>query len=171
MLKIALITAALALLATLAWAHWPAAGLPPGTKIDRILVEKDARRLTVFSRGAPVKTYRVSLGTVPVGPKQREGDRKTPEGVYQVELHKPDSSYHRALKVSYPAPDDIARARLQGVSAGSDIMIHGLPNGLGLIGRAHRLSDWTAGCVALTNPEIEEIYAATPDGATIEIRP
>jgi murein L,D-transpeptidase YafK len=165
---VTLIAAAVA--SALAWANWPAAPLPPGSTADRILVEKAARTLTLFHGDRVLKKYSVSLGRVPVGPKQREGDKKTPEGVYHIQLHKFDSSYHRALQVSYPAAEDVARAKLQGVSAGLEIMVHGAPNGWGLIGRAHRAADWTAGCIAVTNPEIEEIYAAVPDGTVIEIR-
>ncbi len=161
---------AVTVLAALVWANWPADILPAGTKADRVLVEKDAHMLTLFNGTAVLKKYAVSLGRVPIGPKQREGDKKTPEGIYHILLHKPDSSYHRALQVSYPELEDVARARSQGVNPGSEIMVHGLPNGWGLIGRAHLLSDWTAGCIAVTNPEIEEIYTAVADGTVIEIR-
>lgn len=162
----------LALVAGLAaWAHWPIEALPPGTTADRILVEKAARRLTLFHGETALRTYPVSLGLVPVGPKEREGDKKTPEGAFRITEHKADSSYHLALRVSYPEPADVARAKQAGYSAGSDIMVHGLPNGLGLFGRTHRLRDWTAGCVALTNPEIEEIFRVVTRDARIEIRP
>lgn len=96
---------------------------------------------------------------------------KTPEGVYKIDSRKADSDYHRALHISYPSAEDVARAAERGVSAGSDIEIHGLPNGRGAIGAAHRLSDWTAGCIALTDDEIEELWRVTPDGTVIEIRP
>ena len=165
------VLSAVALLALAAWAHWPLEPLPAGTKVDRIVVEKAARRLTLYSGGAPVRSYRVSLGRAPVGPKQREGDKKTPEGRYRIIEHKADSSYHRALRVSYPELADVERAKRQGVSAGSDIMVHGLANGLGFFGRTHRVADWTAGCVALTDDEIEQVYAAVADGTEIEIRP
>lgn len=153
------------------WANWPGQRLPAGARVDRLVVEK-ARRLLVAYRGNEVlATYPVSLGTVPVGPKVREGDRKTPEGVYRITEHKQDSSYHRALRVSYPGPEDIERGRAGGYNPGSDIMIHGLPNGMGLIGRFQRWHDWTAGCVALTNPEIDELFAAVVPGAVVEIKP
>lgn len=161
----------LVILAILLWANWPSSSLPTGTKADRIVVEKGARILTLYRQGVPLKQYRVSLGHAPTGAKEREGDKKTPEGVYRIIEHKSDSSYHLALRVSYPEPKDVARARTLGLNPGSDIMIHGLPNGYGVIGRIQRSSDWTAGCIALTNPEIEELFATVDDGVEIEIRP
>jgi murein L,D-transpeptidase YafK len=145
--------------------------LPREAVADRILVEKAARRLTLFRAGAILKTYRVALGGAPTGAKEYEGDQRTPEGTYSIDFHKPDSDYHLALHVSYPEQHDVDRASAEGLSAGSDIMIHGLPNGRGWIGRFHRRSDWTAGCVAVADFEIEEIYRAVPDGTPIELRP
>ena len=145
--------------------------LPKGTAIDRIVAEKSARRLSIFREGKQLKTYRVALGRNPIGPKQQEGDMKTPEGIYQIDYRNPHSDYHLALHVSYPSAEDISRAAERGVQPGFDIMIHGLPNGRGWIGAFHRRSDWTAGCIALTDAEIEELWRVTPDGTTIEIRP
>lgn len=145
--------------------------LPQDVIADRILVEKSARRLTLLRNGIALKTYPVALGRAPVGAKEYEGDQRTPEGTYAIDFHKPDSDYHLALHVSYPEQRDVDRAAAQGLSAGSDIMIHGLPNGRGWIGRFHRRKDWTAGCVAVTDFEIEEIYRAVPDGTSIELRP
>jgi murein L,D-transpeptidase YafK len=145
--------------------------LPRDAIADRVLVEKSARRLTLMRNGNALKTYRVALGRAPIGPKEYEGDQRTPEGIYSIDFHKPDSDYHLALHVSYPEQPDIDRAGAQGLSAGSDIMIHGLPNGRGWIGRFHRRSDWTAGCVAVADFEIEEIYRAVPDGTPVELRP
>ncbi|MBL9193967.1 MAG: L,D-transpeptidase family protein [Opitutaceae bacterium] len=153
------------------WAHWPARTLPVDARVDRLVVEKSQRLLLAYRGEELLATYPVSLGTVPVGPKVREGDRKTPEGRYHISEHKRDSSYHRALRVSYPGPEDVARGLREGYSPGSDIMIHGLPNGHGYIGRLHRWRDWTAGCVALTNPEIDELFAAVVPDATVELRP
>jgi murein L,D-transpeptidase YafK len=145
--------------------------LPRDVIADRILVEKAARRLTLLRDGTPLKTYRVALGGEPIGPKEQEGDLRTPEGIYRIDLHKEDSDYHRALHVSYPEQRDIERAGAAGVPPGSDIMVHGLPNGRGWIGAFHRRNDWTAGCIAVTDLEIEEIWRAVPDGTPIEIRP
>jgi len=154
-----------------AFAYLNVVPLPRNTVADRVLVEKAARRLTLFRAGTVLKSYRVALGHTPVGAKEYEGDQRTPEGNYSIDFHKPDSDYHLALHVSYPEQHDIDRAAIQGLSAGSDIMIHGLPNGRGWLGRFHRRSDWTAGCVAVTDFEIEEIYRAVPDGTPIELRP
>ena len=142
-----------------------------GALADRIVVQKAARRLTLFQNGRILKIYSIALGHAPIGPKEYEGDQRTPEGIYRIDFHKPDSDYHLALHISYPEQHAIDRAAVQGLSAGSDIMIHGLPNGRGWIGRFHRRSDWTAGCVAVANFEIEEIYRAVPDGTPIELRP
>lgn len=145
--------------------------LPRDLVVDRIVVEKSVRRLTLFQNGRVLKSYPVALGRAPIGAKEYEGDQRTPEGIYKIDFHKPDSDYHLALHISYPEQHDIDRAAVDGLSAGSDIMIHGLPNGRGWIGRFHRRSDWTAGCVAVANFEIEEIYRAVPDGTPIELRP
>ena len=158
-------------LGVVAAAHLNLRPLPSNAIADRVLVEKGDRRLTLLRNGEPLKTYTVALGRVPVGAKEEEGDQRTPEGVYLIDFHKRDSDYHLALHVSYPEQRDIDRATARGLSAGSDIMIHGLPNGRGWIGRFHRRSDWTAGCVAVTDFEIEEIWRAVPDGTPIEIRP
>ena len=145
--------------------------LPAGARIDRILVEKGDRRLSVFRDGKKLKTYRIALGRNPIGPKQEEGDMKTPEGNYTIDYRNPKSDYHLALHISYPSSEDSARAAQRGVNAGFDIMIHGLPNGLGWVGAAHREKDWTAGCIAVTDEEIEELWRVTPDGTMIEIQP
>jgi len=155
---------------TLTWANWPMQALPEGLQVDRIVVEKSNRTLTLFASDQLVKSYPISLGRVPEGAKQREGDLKTPEGRYTIIEHYEPSAFHRALRISYPGPEDIRRAESQGVSPGSDIMIHGMRNHLGLIGRLHRFIDWTAGCIAVTNDEIEEIWRLVPDGTPIEIR-
>jgi murein L,D-transpeptidase YafK len=144
--------------------------LPSGTTIDLIVVEKAARKLSVFRGDRQLKTYRVALGRNPVGPKEKEGDMKTPEGIYQIDRRNAQSSFHLALHISYPSDDDNARAAERGVSAGFDIMIHGIQNGRGWLGAFHRWKDWTAGCIALTDEEIEELWRVTPDGTAIEIR-
>ena len=145
--------------------------LPPGVRADRIVVEKAARRLTLFDGTRPLKTYRVALGRSPIGPKEQEGDHRTPEGTYFIDRHKQESAFHLALHVSYANPSDIAQATQRGIAPGSDIMIHGLPNGWGWIGALHRVCDWTSGCVAVTDAQIEEIWQAVRDRTPIEIRP
>ena len=158
-------------LAVYFYAHHNWHPLPRGTTIDRIVVEKAARKLSVFRESRQLKTYRVALGRSPIGPKEKEGDMKTPEGIYKIDGRNPQSSFHLALHISYPSDDDNARAAERGVSAGFDIMIHGIQNGRGWIGAFHRWKDWTAGCIALTDEEIEELWRVTPDGTAIEIRP
>jgi murein L,D-transpeptidase YafK len=153
------------------YAHHNWNPLPAGTTIDRIVVEKSARRLSIFREGNQIKTYRIALGRTPVGAKREEGDMKTPEGIYKIDDRNPQSSFHLALHVSYPSEEDDKRAAARGVSAGFDIMIHGIQNGRGWIGGFHRWKDWTAGCIAVTDEEIEELWRVTPDGTTIEIRP
>jgi L,D-peptidoglycan transpeptidase YkuD (ErfK/YbiS/YcfS/YnhG family) len=158
-------------LAVYFYAHHNWHPLPSGTTIDRIVVEKAARKLSIFRDGRRLKTYRVAVGRRPIGPKEKEGDMKTPEGTYKIDSRNAQSSFHLALHISYPSNDDNARAAERGVSAGFDIMIHGIRNGHGWIGAFHRWEDWTAGCIALTDEEIEELWRVTPDGTTIEIRP
>jgi murein L,D-transpeptidase YafK len=153
------------------YAHHNWHPLPAGTSIDRIVVEKSAKKLSVFRDGNQIKSYRIALGRSPVGAKQKEGDMKTPEGIYKIDSRNPQSSFHLALHISYPSDEDNQRAVASGVSAGSDIMIHGIQNGRGWIGAFHRWKNWTAGCIALTDEEIEELWRVTPDGTTIEIRP
>jgi murein L,D-transpeptidase YafK len=153
------------------YAHHVGNPLPAGTTIDRILVEKSARQLSVFAGDKKLKSYRVALGRNPVGAKQEEGDMKTPEGIYAIDSRNPQSDYHLALHVSYPSEEDTARAAERGVNAGFDIMIHGIRNGDGWIGAFHRMHDWTAGCIAITDEEIEELWRVTSDGTPIEIRP
>ena len=171
LLLLFLLVLCLALLAVMAAAYLNLNPLPQDAVADRVLVEKSARRLTLLRGGTALKTYRVALGRAPVGAKEYEGDQRTPEGIYSIDFHKPDSDYHLALHISYPEQRDIDRAAPHGLSAGSDIMIHGLPNGRNWIGAFHRRTDWTAGCIAVTDFEIEEIYRAVPDGTPIEIRP
>ena len=166
-----LVALCLLALAALIGAHINLHPLPSNAVADRVLVEKSARRLTLLRGGTALKTYRIALGRAPVGAKEYEGDQRTPEGVYSIDFHKSDSDYHLALHVSYPEQRDVDRAAAEGLSAGSDIMIHGLPNGRGWIGAFHLRNDWTAGCIAVTDFEIEEIYRAVPDGTPIEIRP
>jgi murein L,D-transpeptidase YafK len=153
------------------YAHHVWNPVPAGTTIDRIVVEKSTRRLSFFANSKKLKTYRVALGRNPTGPKREEGDMKTPEGTYKIDSRNPQSAFHLALHISYPSDEDNARAAERGVPAGFDIMIHGIQNGRGWIGAFHRLHDWTAGCVALTDEEIEELWRVTPDGTTVEIRP
>ncbi|MGH1369664.1 MAG: L,D-transpeptidase family protein [Maritimibacter sp.] len=137
--------------------------------VDRVLVEKGARRMTVYREGKAVKTYRIALGFAPIGDKVIEGDGRTPEGVFRVNRRNPQSSFHLSLGINYPQPDDIARARAGGYSPGGDIMIHGQPNGRKLPNPIRM--DWTAGCIAVSNDEIEELWRVVAHGTEVEIRP
>jgi len=157
--------------ATSFYAHHNWNPLPTGTTIDRIVVEKSVRRLSIFRNANQLKTYRIALGRRPLGAKREEGDMKTPEGIYTIDGRNPQSSFHLALHISYPSDEDNKSAAARGVPAGFDIMIHGIQNGRGWIGAFHRWKDWTAGCIAVTDEEIEELWRVTPDGTAIEIRP
>jgi tetratricopeptide (TPR) repeat protein len=139
--------------------------------VDRILIEKNARRLMLISQGEVLKSYNIALGGNPIGPKERQGDNKTPEGTYVIDGRNKDSRFHLSLHISYPNERDKNRAKELGVSPGGDIMIHGIKNGFSWVGDAHAEVDWTKGCVAVTDEEIEEISKLAPNGTIVEIRP
>lgn len=139
--------------------------------VDKILVEKGARRMTLVSHGEVLKNYRIALGGDPVGHKAKQGDNKTPEGTYVIDGRNKGSRYHLSLRISYPNDSDRRRARELGVNPGGDIMIHGIKNGFSWVGDAHAELDWTQGCIAVTNEEIEEINKLAPNGTIVEIRP
>jgi tetratricopeptide (TPR) repeat protein len=138
---------------------------------DKVLIEKKERRLTLVSKGEVIKTYKIALGGDPVGPKVMQGDNKTPEGVYIIDSRNNNSEYHLSLHISYPNEIDKKRARELGVSPGGDIMIHGIKNGLGWVGASHAELDWTKGCIAVTDKEMEEIYRLVPNGTIVVIMP
>jgi murein L,D-transpeptidase YafK len=149
----------------------PASAQVSEQKVDRIVIVKSAREMTLMSGGKPLKTYKVALGTRPMGAKERQGDHKTPEGNYSVDSKVANSRFHRALHLSYPSAADRERARKLKVSPGGDVEIHGLGDKYGWIGSAHRHVDWTDGCIAVTNQEIDEIWPLVPVGTPVEIRP
>lgn len=138
---------------------------------DSVIVEKSLRRLTLYSGGFPVRTFDVALGQQPVGAKERVGDFRTPEGLYAIDGRNPFSKYHKGLHISYPNAADVAWAQAHGVTAGGDVMIHGLPNGEEAMGSDHRAYDWTNGCVAVTDDEVDEIWNAVPIGTPVRIKP
>jgi len=140
-----------------------------GPLADRILIVKSTRTMTLFHGERILKTYKVALGSAPVGPKQIQGDHKTPEGSYTIVSRNEHSQFHLALRISYPNAADRARARTLRASPGGDIMIHGLPNGFA--DAQYRRIDWTDGCVAVSNAEIEEIWRLAQVGTRVEIRP
>ncbi|HEY2018287.1 MAG TPA: L,D-transpeptidase family protein [Bryobacteraceae bacterium] len=140
-------------------------------RVSQIVVNKSRRELLLLHGESVLRSYRVALGRNPVGPKVRQGDGKTPEGAYVIDRRKPDSDYHLALHISYPSAAERDRAREAGLDPGGDIMIHGLRNGQGHIGRAHLGSDWTQGCIAVTDEEMDEIWDLVSDGTPIQINP
>lgn len=140
-------------------------------KADSVLILKKDHLLELLADGKVIRTYHVALGTGGLAPKQQEGDARTPEGHYIIDTRNGESHYHKALHVSYPNAEDRKRAVQAGVAPGGAIMIHGLPNGKGYIGSAHRLYDWTLGCIAVTDAEIDEIWTMVPVGTPVEIRP
>lgn len=159
-----------AALAAGAYAIWPSDPLPPDARVESMVVLKSERKLILMNQGSPVREYRISLGRNPVGAKTQEGDGKTPEGLYLVDYRNEKSTFHLALHISYPNDTDRAQASTQGVKPGGLIMIHGMRNHFGFIGRWHRSVDWTDGCIAVTDQEIEEIGRVVKDGTPIEIR-
>lgn len=147
------------------------AKLKKGTHVDSIVVVKHLRLMSVYQRDTLLKIYRVALGDTPVGHKHFQGDEKTPEGLYTIFDKNSNSICHKNLGISYPNNADRAYAQKMGKPVGGDVKIHGLPNGQGYIGKAHLLDDWTNGCVAVTDEEIDELYAHTSTGIFINILP
>lgn len=143
----------------------------PALKADLVMVEKSARRLYLIHKGFIFRSYRIALGYRPNQTKMREGDGRTPEGVYLIDAHNPNSNFHLSLHISYPNSRDMAQAAALGTSPGGMIMIHGLPNGASAAQVQHPSRDWTNGCIAVTNEEIEEIWRFVDDGTPIIIRP
>lgn len=139
----------------------------PVGRVERIVVEKAARRLHLMRAGEAVRTYSVALGSQPIGPKRAEGDGRTPEGLYYVDRRNAQSRFFRALHLSYPNDADRARAAANGARPGGDIMIHGQPRGV----RGVAAGDWTDGCIAVSNAAMREIWAAAAAGTPVEIRP
>ena len=138
-----------------------------GPPVTQIFVDKSDRKLYLLNGKTPLRGYEIDLGSQPVGHKQFEGDGKTPEGLYFIARQNPNSQYHLSLGISYPDVTDVSRAMAFGQSAGSDIMIHGR----GPYGNAVGKRDWTAGCIAVTDAQMEDIYAMVKDGTPIQINP
>ena len=159
----------------LLWLYLDPATTPPTplpalpAQIDRIVVEKTARRMSIYLGSQKIREYPIALGFAPTGDKVREGDGRTPEGSFKINRRNPQSAFTLSLGLDYPLPADIQRAKQGGYSAGGDIFIHGQPNkvpdGMKVKG------DWTAGCIALTNTQMPEIWAITPIGTVVEILP
>jgi len=145
--------------------------LDKSVTIDKVVVTKHKRTLDLISNNQIVKSYKISLGRVPKGQKEFEGDKKTPEGLYFIKDKNPNSGYHKNLGISFPNEQDFKRAKSIGKSPGGLIKIHGIRNGFGWIGGLHLLFDWTLGCIAMTNKEIDEVYENVKIGTPIEIKP
>jgi murein L,D-transpeptidase YafK len=141
------------------------------SKADLVVVYKSERILQLKRAGRLLKAFPIALGREPTGPKLKEGDGRTPEGVYTLDWRNPDSRFYRALHISYPRTGEGVHATRWGVSPGGAIMLHGLPNGISAEEIGHPRRDWTDGCIALTNAEIDEIWERVDDGTTIIIYP
>lgn len=143
--------------------------IPSDVIIDKVFVDKSARTLQLLSDDKVIKSYHIALGGNPIGHKQQQGDQRTPVGSYTLDYKNEKSKFYRSIHVSYPNTTDKARAKSRGVSAGGDIMIHGQKNGFGALGLLNQQRDWTEGCIAVTNDEMDEIMAALKVGTPIEI--
>lgn len=147
-----------------AWARTPPAMAPAAQRADRIVVDKAKRRMQLFHNNMVIRTYSILLGDAPSGHKRQQGDERTPEGDYRISGRNQNSRFHLSLRVSYPNEADRKQARARGVDPGGDIMIHGgTPAGY--------RRDWTDGCIALTNQQIEEVWSLVPTGTPIRINP
>ncbi len=149
----------------------PQKGLPPDLKIEKLVVIKNKRIMEAYANGQVIKTYKISLGRNPLGDKEFEGDKRTPEGNYTINDKNSMSGYHKNLGVSYPNSEDIIEARRENLKPGGEIKIHGIRNGIGFIGKFHRLMDWTAGCIAVTDTEVDELFNNVAIGTPIIIKP
>lgn len=139
-------------------------------EVDKVLVVKSERALHLMQRGEIIKSYRVSLGKK-TGPKEYEGDQRTPEGLYWINWRKQSDKYNLAMHISYPNAKDLKRAKKTGLPPGSMIMLHGTPNDEEYPEWFFNTLNWTEGCIALTNPDMQEVWETVPDGTLIEIRP
>ncbi|MGH8242832.1 MAG: L,D-transpeptidase family protein [Steroidobacteraceae bacterium] len=168
LMTLSLLAAPLAGADSMAGLAGPAGMLQP---VDRVVVQKSNRRMELYRNGALVASYKISLGLQPVGQKQREGDYRTPEGRYHLTRRNAQSDFFLAVQVSYPEPADIALARKHGWAPGGSIMVHGLPNLLKYSRERYLGTDWTDGCIALSNEDMLDFWLLTGAGTPIEIRP
>ena len=138
---------------------------------DRVVVEKADRKLHLIKDGAPIRTFDIALGIRPVGDKEKEGDFRTPEGRYLLDIRNPNSEFFLSIHVSYPNGQDSREARSKGFDPGGAIMIHGQPNEPTRSEAYYRTQDWTNGCIAVSNSDMIDIWLMTGDNTPIEIRP
>lgn len=139
-------------------------------EVDLVKVDKSARQMHLLDGDKIIKSYQIALGANPKGHKQQEGDSRTPEGLYTLDYKKEDSSFYRAMHVSYPNDRDSADALARGAAPGGLIMVHGQRNRLGWLAWISRYVDWTDGCIALSNAEMDEFMALVKTGTHIEIQ-
>src|SRR5215467_9345802 len=157
--------------AVLLFTSWPCLfAQSANVSVDRVVVHKHERKLVLLSDGKELRSYKVALGGEPVGPKTRLGDHRTPEGSYLLDSRNPNSHFYKAFHISYPNSKDTAAAKKRGFSPGGDIMLHGLPKEYAWVGKGHTLNDWTDGCIAVTNEEMDELWKLVPVGTPIEIK-
>lgn len=138
---------------------------------DRVVIEKKNRKLHLLIDGEPFRTFDIALGIAPIGDKEKEGDFKTPEGSYLLDMRNPNSDYFLSIHVSYPSEQDRREAASKGVNPGGAIMIHGQPNVPSYSAAFYRQSDWTNGCIAVSNSDMIDIWLMTPDDVPIDILP
>lgn len=151
--------------------HKSSVVLPAGIKADSIVVFKNERRLVLMKNNKMLKDYHISLGDNPEGHKEKEGDEKTPEGLYKIDYRNPNTKYHYSLHISYPDKKDSIHAASLGVSPGGNITIHGCPGNTSFPEEYYINNDWTDGCIALSNSDIKELAGAVPDGTPVFINP
>lgn len=140
-------------------------------RADLVIVQKSERKMYIVVEDSVVREYKIALGDNPRGHKQREGDERTPEGVYTLDRKKADSAYYKAIRISYPSEQDRLAAEMAGVDPGGQIMIHGQKNGFGWLADKTQRYDWTDGCIAITDTEMDEVWNMVEVGTPIEIRP
>lgn len=145
----------------------PSTGAETSSQADLVMVYKSSRTMVLFNNREPLGTYRIKLGFSPDGDKGREGDGRTPEGTYYIDRRNANSAYHLSLGLSYPNAEDIAEAATRGVRPGGDIFIHGGPTKFW----DRFKQDWTAGCISVTDQEIEEIWSMVPIGTPVIVVP
>jgi murein L,D-transpeptidase YafK len=158
-------------LAASGYYFFPEKTLPPDKKITKLIVLKSEHVLLAYSSDEIIKTYHVSIGRNSSGHKISRGDKRTPEGIYTIDQRNSQSGYHKNLGVSYPNDNDRQAAKKKNLDPGGDIKIHGMKNGWGFIGKFHKFVDWTAGCIAVTDDEMDELYERVEIGTPIIIKP
>lgn len=166
------ILAALVSVIGLLMVAWPGSGGAGDFPVaEKVIVEKENRKLHLIKDGEPFRTFDIALGIAPVGDKEKEGDFKTPEGSYMLDARNPDSDYFLSIHVSYPNAEDRREAREKGVNPGGQIMIHGQPNVPTYSAAFYKTADWTNGCIAVSNSDMIDIWLMTPNNIPIEILP